>query len=498
MRLLWTTCRGYNQSGTQDSIGQERDKSMDGISMAKAVSPELQGSGVMAGQTRTQDANDAFAVLLRDGASSAGTAETARTADTGSTSRTSGTGTEKAHSGNERTEKPGTKSRAADRADRDTDITDTAEANGQPLSAEVDSELNLLASMIGGLKSDTGEIQHTASGVDAAAAEAGNVVQALSGTQTAPADAAGVSTGNGTESAARQINTVFSAEEQRTAAAAALQEDTGHAASGAAPQTDAAGMPQDLRTVSGQIPPGSPASTDAASDGLTVRTDADAGRTAAKAQPDSAGTSPLGTDESARESVTQAQTSRIARKSAGKQTAGAEKTGNASGSGLQSLQAAHPAGTAGEAGAAAEEVLSTTPDTAAEDLAKYLASKSPFTQSGRLSLIFEPRSLGRIAIEVTVNGGKAAVAIAASNPSTLQMLTQNADEIARILQKHTGQQTEIILAPQAQEHQQAQTADSESSNRQTTEEQQERAAQTARRKAEESDSFLHRMRLGLA
>lgn len=480
---------------------EKRYEGMDGITMAKAVSPEPRGSGVKTGQPRTQDANDAFAVLLRDGASSDGTVETARSADSDGTARTPGTGTEKAHSGSGRTEKQGTKSRAADRADRDTDITDMAEASGQPLGAEVDSELNLLASMIGGLESGAGETRHMVSGADGTAAETENVVQAISGTQTAPADAAGVLTGNGTESAARQISKVFSAEEQRTAAAAALQEDTGHAVSGAASLTDPAVMPQDSLTVSGQTLPDSSVRTDAVSDGLTARTDSGAGRAAAKAQADSTGADQLSADEPARESGTQAQTSRIARKSAGKQTAGAGKAENSAGTGLQGLRAEQLSGTAkaaGETGAAAEDVLSTTPDTAAEDLANYLAARSPFAQSGSLSLILEPRSLGRIAIEVTVNGGKAAVAIAASNPSTLQMLTQNADEIARILQKHTGQQTEIILAPQAQEHQQAQTADSESSNRQTAEEQQERAAQTARRRAEDSDSFLHRMRLGLA
>ena len=320
MRLLWTTCRGYNQSGTQDSIGQERDKSMDGISMAKAVSPELQGSGLETGQPRTRDANDAFAVLLRDGAESAGTTETAGSAGWGSASRTSGTGTEKTHSGSGRTEKQGTKCGAAVQADRDKDKTDTAEESDQLLSTEVDSELSLLASMIGSPATDTGETLHAACATDGTVAETGNAVQALSGARNTPANAAGVTAGSETESAARQISTAISAEEQGRAAAATLQEDTGHAAYGAASQTDAAGMPQDSRTVSRQTLPDSSARTDAVSDDLIVQPDSDADRAAAKAQPDSAGTSPLGTDESARKSVTQAQTSRNARKSAGKQT----------------------------------------------------------------------------------------------------------------------------------------------------------------------------------
>ena len=142
--------------------------------------------------------------------------------------------------------------------------------------------------------------------------------------------------------------------------------------------------------------------------------------------------------------------------------------------------------------------LATTPETAAADLAELLAAREPFRKDGKLSIELTPQNLGRITIEVSVTGNRAAVAIAASEPATLQMLTQNADEMAKILQKNTGQQTEIFIAPKAEEQQQAGTADSESSNRQSAEEQKERAEQTAQRGAGDEEAFLHRMRLGLA
>lgn len=142
-------------------------------------------------------------------------------------------------------------------------------------------------------------------------------------------------------------------------------------------------------------------------------------------------------------------------------------------------------------------VLRTSETSLAEDLGKLLASKMPL-KSGTLELELYPANLGRITIQVSYMTGRAAVSIAASNPSTLQLLTQNAGEMGSILKQTTGQETTVIV-PQETGAANAQTAsDSESANKQTAQEQQEHVEQyeNAMRQKDSAD-FLQKMRLQL-
>ena len=68
---------------------------------------------------------------------------------------------------------------------------------------------------------------------------------------------------------------------------------------------------------------------------------------------------------------------------------------------------------------------------------------------GRWSLELEPASLGKLTIKLAYEAGRAAVSILASNPRTLELLSQKASEIATILKEHTGEET-VIYTEQPQ------------------------------------------------
>ena len=95
--------------------------------------------------------------------------------------------------------------------------------------------------------------------------------------------------------------------------------------------------------------------------------------------------------------------------------------------------------------------LRTTPDTLPQDLGKTLAARLP--EAGRtLTVELEPASLGKLTIRMTYEAGRAAVSILATNPRTLEILSEKATEIASILEEKTGQETVILTQrPQEQE-----------------------------------------------
>ncbi|GEM_PF-1978126 len=90
--------------------------------------------------------------------------------------------------------------------------------------------------------------------------------------------------------------------------------------------------------------------------------------------------------------------------------------------------------------------VKSTPETLPADIGNTIAANLP-EQDGALTIELEPASLGKLTIQVIYEEGRAAVSIMSSNPKTLEILSQQAGEIARILEDKTGQQTVIYTAP---------------------------------------------------
>lgn len=135
--------------------------------------------------------------------------------------------------------------------------------------------------------------------------------------------------------------------------------------------------------------------------------------------------------------------------------------------------------------------LRTAPDTLPQDLGKTLAARLP--EAGRtLTVELEPASLGKLTIRMTYEAGRAAVSILATNPRTLEILSEKATEIASILEEKTGQET-VILTQRPQEQEEYQENKQGGNAR-------EDQGQSERRGEEHhanSDSFAQQLRLGL-
>ena len=68
----------------------------------------------------------------------------------------------------------------------------------------------------------------------------------------------------------------------------------------------------------------------------------------------------------------------------------------------------------------------------------------------------EPAYLGKLTLRVAFEGGKTAVTVLASDQKTLDILSQNAGQIAHILEERTGQETVVYTPQQADAGQQGQ------------------------------------------
>lgn len=129
----------------------------------------------------------------------------------------------------------------------------------------------------------------------------------------------------------------------------------------------------------------------------------------------------------------------------------------------------------------------TTPETFGTDIGASLANKLPSTD-GTLTIELEPATLGKLTLKVMYEGDKATVSILTSNPKTLELLSQSAEEIAQILKERTGQET-MIYTPQT-EQQQDWTQGGNQEHQQRQQEQQQKQRQ-------HTESFAQQLRLGL-
>ena len=143
-------------------------------------------------------------------------------------------------------------------------------------------------------------------------------------------------------------------------------------------------------------------------------------------------------------------------------------------------------GTAAQAGT--QSPVRTNMEEMPEAFARNLADRLP-ERDGTLTIEFEPASLGKVTLRVIYEAGRTSVSLMSDNPKTLEILSQNAGQIAGILEDKTGRET-VIYTYQSQQ----QFGDSREGGR---EGRREPGEQKDDRRRGQRDSFAQQLRLGL-
>lgn len=153
-----------------------------------------------------------------------------------------------------------------------------------------------------------------------------------------------------------------------------------------------------------------------------------------------------------------------------------------------SQQAVQPKdyGAVGQAGT--QSPVRTNREELPEAFAKTLADRLP-ERDGTLTIEFEPASLGKVTLRVIYEAGRTSVSLMSDNPKTLEILSQNAGQIAGILEDKTGRET-VIYTYQSQR----QFGDSREGGRDGR---REPGEQKDDRRRGQRDSFAQQLRLGL-
>ena len=105
----------------------------------------------------------------------------------------------------------------------------------------------------------------------------------------------------------------------------------------------------------------------------------------------------------------------------------------------------------------------------------------------------EPANLGKLAIKVAYESGRAMISITCLNEKTMELISQNAKNLGNILEQHTGTDT-VVVIDQPETDYLKQKADQQSQNSYSGEEQQKKQEEDS---DEDSRSFLQQLRLGL-
>ena len=139
--------------------------------------------------------------------------------------------------------------------------------------------------------------------------------------------------------------------------------------------------------------------------------------------------------------------------------------------------------------------LVTKEESIPKDVATFLNEKMDL-HKGEIKIELEPRSLGQITVKVNFSAGKANVVILAENAKTLHLLQSGAEDMARILEQKTGEQTKVVVHEEAKgEHL---FRDDSSRGNENKDEAERRLREEAEKKKDSTEEFIHRMRLGLA
>lgn len=142
--------------------------------------------------------------------------------------------------------------------------------------------------------------------------------------------------------------------------------------------------------------------------------------------------------------------------------------------------------------------MKTSEATFPQDIQNVLRTSMPTQDGGKLTIELDPATLGKITINVSYEGDKATVSILASNPKTLELLTNSAPQMAGIIEAKTGQQTTVYIptnATAADYQSDFSSANQEGSGEGQAE--QRRRQQEANQSGSNAEAFLQQMRLGL-
>ena len=130
-----------------------------------------------------------------------------------------------------------------------------------------------------------------------------------------------------------------------------------------------------------------------------------------------------------------------------------------------------------------------------KDVAEFLGEKIDF-HKGELKIELEPRSLGQITVKLNFQSGKANIVIFAENPKTLHLLQNGAEDMARIVEQKTGEQTRVIVHEENRREELFRDNDANAKENRDEAERRLREAEEEKKK-NHTEGFIHKMRLGL-
>ena len=130
-----------------------------------------------------------------------------------------------------------------------------------------------------------------------------------------------------------------------------------------------------------------------------------------------------------------------------------------------------------------------------KDVAEFLGEKIDL-HKGELKIELEPRSLGQITVKLNFQSGKANIVIFAENPKTLHLLQNGAEDMARIVEQKTGEQTRVIVHEENRREELFRDNDANAKENRDEAERRLREAEEEKKK-NHTEGFIHKMRLGL-
>ncbi len=127
-----------------------------------------------------------------------------------------------------------------------------------------------------------------------------------------------------------------------------------------------------------------------------------------------------------------------------------------------------------------------------ENLAKTMSQQISQGKT-EFEIWLEPANLGKMAVKVAYEGGKAMLSIICMSEKTMEIVSQNAKTLGAILQQNTGTDTVVVVEETPKDYLQQQTQ--QQGNRQDAQQEQQKAKNNEQEAQQES--FLQQLRLGL-
>lgn len=118
-------------------------------------------------------------------------------------------------------------------------------------------------------------------------------------------------------------------------------------------------------------------------------------------------------------------------------------------------------------------------------------------ESKEMELQLEPANLGKIAMKISYESGKASISLICSSSNTLKVLSQQAEHMGALIEKHLGNPTEVYVEKQNDDQWSQQNGEQrDNQNSQQQREEQERRYYK-KLKETKSQDFLQQLRIGL-